>query len=52
MRSTVAAGLGAPLARDTSCDTYQLDDVGYPVRLRLCFDNDRLIDAYFYRADF
>jgi len=30
---------------------YQLEDRGYPVRLRLYFEGDRLVDLYCYRAD-
>jgi hypothetical protein len=50
-RSEVLAALGAPMKELPESLVYQLEDRGYPVRLRLYFEEDRLVDAYCFRAD-
>jgi hypothetical protein len=53
-RSQVAEALGPlgpPLGELPDGVVYQLEDRGYPVRLRLYFEEDRLVDLYCYRAD-
>mgnify|MGYP000125133084 CR=1 FL=1 len=50
-RTEVRAALGEPLKEFPDSWVYQLEDRGYPVRLRLYFEEDRLVDAYCYRGD-
>jgi hypothetical protein len=50
-RAEVVAALGAPMRELPDSLVYQLEDRGYPVRLRLYFEEDRLVDAYCFRAD-
>jgi hypothetical protein len=51
-KSEVLAVLGKAL-RDSGLElVYQLPDQGYPVHVRLIFEQDRLVDLYVYRADF
>jgi hypothetical protein len=51
-RQEVLAVLGRPLAELEDSLVFQLGDRGYPVRLRLFFDDDTLNDVYCYRGDF
>jgi hypothetical protein len=50
-RAEVLAALGSPMKELEGSLVYQLEDRGYPVRLRLYFEEERLVDAYCYRAD-
>jgi hypothetical protein len=50
-RGEVLAVLGAPMKELPESLVYQLEDRGYPVRLRLYFEEDHLVDAYCYRGD-
>ena len=51
-RDAVIGLLGVPFSTVEDSLVYQLEDEGYPVRLRLIFGQDGLADAYLYRADF
>ena len=51
-RTDVVKRLGNPFNGTANDIIYQLPDRGFPVRLRLIFNNDRLVDFYLYRADF
>lgn len=51
-RAEVLKRLGNPAFPGTDDMVYQLPDRGFPVRLRLIFQNGRLNDLYLYRADF
>ncbi len=51
-RADVRARLGEPLTEGEGDLLFHLEDVGYPIRLRLLFEGDRLVDAYCYRSDF
>ncbi len=44
--------LGAPFYADGESIIYNLPDRGYPVRIRLFFEEDLLSDLYIYRSDF
>lgn len=48
----VRAVLGAPDFVLHDSIIYELPDRGYPVRMRLFFDEGRLFDLYVYRGDF
>lgn len=50
-RREVLSRLGPPLAEADGFLLYHLEDRGYPIRLRLLFEEDRLSDAYCYRSD-
>lgn len=50
-RGEVLVVLGAPMKELPESLVYQLEDRGYPVRLRLYFEEDRLVDAYCFRGD-
>jgi len=50
-REEVLAALGAPLRELEGSLVYHLEDRGYPVRLRLYFQDGVLTDAYCYRGD-
>jgi len=50
-RAEVLAALGSPMKELPDSLIYQLEDRGYPVRLRLYFEEERLVDAYCFRAD-
>ena len=51
-KEEVLQRLGSPLATVEESVIYQLADRGYPIRLRLIFEERKLADAYLYRADF
>ncbi len=42
---------GPPINRIDDDPTWTLPDRGYPVRIKLYFEEDRLIDIYVYRGD-
>lgn len=44
--------LGQPYERTADSLVYRLPYRGYPVKLRLVFASDALVDVYLYRADF
>jgi hypothetical protein len=44
--------LGQPYQSDEASAIYRLPDRGYPLRMRLFFDNGTLSDLYIYRSDF
>ena len=44
--------LGQPFEADSSSLVYRMPYKSYPVKLRLTLQDDRLVDAYLYRADF
>ena len=50
-RAEVRTRLGEPLGEGAADLLYHLEDVGWPIRLRLLFEEDRLIDAYCFRSD-
>ncbi len=50
-RSAVRQALGAPMKELEDSVVYQLEERGYPVRLRLYFEEERLVDLYCYRGD-
>ena len=51
-RSQIDRLWGAPINDWDENPTWTLPDRGYPVRIRLYFDdNDRLVDLYVYRSD-
>jgi hypothetical protein len=50
-REQVRELLGKPWGEEEDALVYDLEDRGYPLRLRLYFDNDLLMDAYCYRGD-
>ncbi len=50
-RSAVTQTLGAPMKELPDSLVYQLEERGYPVRLRLYFEEERLVDLYCFRAD-
>jgi len=50
-RAEVVEALGAPMKELPDSLVYQLEERGYPVRLRLYFEEERLVDLYCYRAD-
>lgn len=50
-RGEVVEALGAPMKELPDSVVYQLEERGYPVRLRLHFEEERLVDLYCYRAD-
>lgn len=51
-RSEVEKTLGKPLSSGTAELIYQLPDRGFPVRVRLLFEQGKLSDFYLYRSDF
>ncbi|MFW5995138.1 MAG: hypothetical protein ACOCRN_03420 [Spirochaetia bacterium] len=51
-RREVVSLLGPPVARDGNSATFELDDRGFPARLRVFFEADTLIDVYMYRSDY
>ncbi len=50
-RAEVRARMGEPLSEGEGFLLFHLEDVGYPIRLRLLFEEERLVDAYCYRSD-
>lgn len=44
--------LGSPHYVGAGSLFYDVEDRGFPVRLRLLFDENQLHDAYLYRSDF
>ncbi len=50
-RAEVREAMGAPMKELPDSLVYQLEERGYPVRLRLYFEEERLVDLYCYRAD-
>jgi hypothetical protein len=44
--------LGQPFEADSSSLVYRMPYKSYPVKLRLALQDDRIVDAYLYRADF
>ena len=50
-RTEVLEALGAPMKELPDSLVYQLEERGYPVRLRLYFEEERLVDLYCYRGD-
>lgn len=48
----VLSSLGQPYERQADALVYRMPYKGYPVELKLVFDQDRLVDVYLYRADF
>ena len=51
-REEVTKRLGVPFNATTNDAIYQLPDRGFPIRLRLIFNNEHLSDLYLYRSDF
>jgi hypothetical protein len=51
-RREVLEVLGSPLAELEDSLIFQIEDRGYPVRLRLFFHEDTLVDVYCYRGDY
>jgi len=50
-RERVRDTMGPPWREEDGALVYQLEDRGYPVRLRLYFEEDLLVDVYCYRGD-
>ncbi len=50
--AAVEAVLGTPFHTGVSSLIFILPDQGYPVRARLFFSDDKLVDLYVYRGDF
>jgi hypothetical protein len=44
--------LGQPFEADSAALVYRMPYKSYPVKLRLALQDDRIVDAYLYRADF
>jgi hypothetical protein len=51
-KEDVITKMGDPFSIVNNSLIYNLMDRGYPIRLRIFFDNNKLNDAYIYRADF
>ena len=51
-KNAVQQKLGKPLAEVNDSLIYNLVDLGYPIRIRIVFKDDKLNDVYLYRADF
>lgn len=51
-RDEVTKRLGTPFNATATDAIYQLPDRGFPIRLRLIFNNEQLSDLYLYRSDF
>lgn len=51
-RSEVIAKLGPPVAREGDSATFELEDRGFPVRMRAFFEDESLVDLYVYRSDY
>ncbi len=48
----ILSTLGQPYERNADSFVYRMPFRGYPVKLRLVFAQDKLVDVYLYRADF
>lgn len=48
----VTASLGKPFFEDDESIMYILPDIGVPVRMRLFFKEEQLVDLYIFRGDF
>jgi hypothetical protein len=48
----VLSTLGQPYEKSVDSFVYRMPYRGYPVKLRLVFTQDKLVDVYLYRADF
>jgi len=51
-KEKILDSMGKPFARDDRSLIYFLPDKGYPVKMRLFFEENRLSDFYLYRGDF
>jgi hypothetical protein len=51
-REEVVSELGLPFHSDDESIMYNLPPLGYPLRIRLFFEDSRLSDVYIYRGDF
>ena len=51
-QNLVRSVLGPPLADEPGELVYPMVERGFPMRLRLLFEEDRLIEAFLYRCDF
>lgn len=51
-KSRVIEILGDPLRSDTYSIVYKRPDKGYPVFLRIFFENNKVDDVYLYRGDY
>jgi len=51
-RKDVLAALGTAFMETDKDVYYQLPDRGFPVRARLVFEKEKLVDVYIYRSDF
>jgi hypothetical protein len=51
-KESLLTALGKPLTEIDDSYIFNLTDLGYPIRLRAVFKNEKLSDAYLYRADF
>jgi hypothetical protein len=50
-RERVLEVMGPPWREEEQALVYQLEDRGYPIRLRFYFEEDRFVDLYCYRGD-